>query len=74
MSCSLQSNGPADRASIAPADMIIGDKRGLHARQANRVVLCNRPGIEVPIELVRNHRHVTMDMQLGSVPTAQAAP
>ena len=71
----VEPDGPADRAGIAPGDVIVrfGEKTVSHATDVRSVVIGAEPGTHVPIELVRKGARATVDVGLLPVPTQQAA-
>jgi serine protease DegQ len=68
-------DGPADRAGIAPGDVIVrvGEKRVSHAQDVRGVVIGADPGTHVPIDILRNGKRATVDVQLESLPMQQPA-
>jgi serine protease DegQ len=71
----VERNGPAERAGIAPGDVIVrmGEKRVRHAQDARSVVVGAEPGTHLPVEVVRNGTREAVDVQLAPIPT-QATP
>jgi S1-C subfamily serine protease len=67
---SVEHDGPADRAGIAPGDLIVrvGEKEVRHPREATGVVLGTDPGSRIPIELMRNGHPATVSVQLAPLP------
>ena len=68
-------DGPADRAGIAPGDIIvrIGEKPVTHAQEARSVITGVEPGTHVLIEIVRNGARTTVDVGLLPVRAQQVA-
>ena len=66
----VERDGPADRAGIAPGDVIVrvGEKRVSHAQDVRGVVIGADPGTHVPIDILRNGKRATVDVQLTSLP------
>ena len=66
---------PADRAGIAPGDVIVrfGDKQVRHAMDVTAVVLGAEPAEHVSIDFVREGRPASAKAQLAPLPT-QPAP
>jgi S1-C subfamily serine protease len=71
----VERNGPAERAGIAPGDVIvrIGEKPVSHAQDARSIVIGVGPGARVPIEIVRDGKREVFDVQLAPIPP-QPAP
>jgi serine protease DegQ len=71
----VERDGPAERAGIAPGDLIVGfrNKQVRHAMDVTGVVLGAGPAEHVSIDLVRNGRRSTVEARLAPVP-AQPAP
>ena len=65
--------GPASPFK-APGDVIvqIGERIVEHARDLRGVVIGAEAGMREPIELLRNGKRVTVDVELASLPTPQA--
>ena len=66
----VERNGPADRAGIAPGDLIVrvGDKAVRHAQDVNTLVIGNEPGTHVAMNIVRSGKHASVDVQLARNP------
>ena len=66
-------DGPADRAGIAPGDTIVrvGDKPVQHAQDVNSIVIGNEPGTHMPMDIVRNGKHASVDVQLARSPNGE---
>jgi S1-C subfamily serine protease len=71
----VERDGPADRAGIAPGDIIVrvGEKRVSHAQDVRGVVIGADPGTHVPIDILRNGKRVTVDVQLAPLPMQPTA-
>ena len=69
----VERDGPADRAGIAPGDIIVrvGDKPVHHAQDVNSIVIGNEPGTHVPMDIVRNGKHASVDVQLARAPNGE---
>ena len=72
----VERDGPADRAGIAPGDVIVrvGDRQVHHAQDVTSVVIGGEPGEHVAIDFVRNGKRATVAVQLAPMPTQQATP
>ncbi len=70
----VQHDGPADRAGIAPGDIIVrvGGKPVRHAQDANSIGIGNEPGTHVPMDIVRSGKHASLDVQLARLPDGEA--
>ena len=70
----VERGGPADRAGIAPGDIIVrvGDKPVHHAQDVNSIVIGNEPGTHVPMDIVRSGKHASVDVQLARVPNGES--
>ena len=68
----VEREGPAARAGIAPGDIVVrmADKNVERPQDLRGVVIGADPGSRVEIELVRNGRHMTVQAELGPLPTA----
>ena len=66
----VERDGPADRAGIAPGDVIVrvGEKRVSHAQDVRGVVIGADPGTHVPIDILRNGKRASVDVQLAPLP------
>jgi S1-C subfamily serine protease len=66
----VERDGPADRAGIAPGDLIVrvGNKPVRHAQDVNTIVIGNEPGTHVAMNLVRGGKHGSVDVQLARNP------
>ncbi|HEY1328734.1 MAG TPA: trypsin-like peptidase domain-containing protein [Casimicrobiaceae bacterium] len=66
----VQRRGPADRAGIAPGDAIVklGDRSIDEPDDLVGAVLEMEPGTKVPVEVVRDGRHETLEVELGRRP------
>ena len=71
----VESDGPADRAGIAPGDVIVrvGEKPVSHAPDVRSVLIGAEPGTHLPIEFVRKGARATVDVGLLPVPAQQVA-
>ena len=71
----VERDGPAERAGIAPGDLIVrfGDKQVRHAMDVTGVVLGAEPAQLVLIDFIRNGRRSTVEARLAPLPT-QPAP
>jgi S1-C subfamily serine protease len=69
----VERNGPADRAGIAPGDLIVRvrDKPVRHAQDVNTLVIGNEPGTHVAMNIVRSGKHANVDVQLARVPNGE---
>ncbi len=72
----VEREGPADRAGVAPGDLIVrvGEKDVRHPREATGVVLGTDPGMRIPIELMRNGKRTTVTVQPAPLPTQPSVP
>ncbi len=72
---SVEPDGPADHAGIAPGDVIVrfGEKPVSHAADVRSVVVGAEPGTHVSIEFVRKDARASVDVKLLPVPTQEAA-
>ena len=68
--------GPAARAGIAVGDLIVlvADKRVRHPQDVMNITVGTEPGTHVPIDIVRNGKQASLDVQLAPVPAQQASP
>jgi S1-C subfamily serine protease len=66
----VERNGPADRAGIAPGDIIVrvGDKPVRHVQDVNTVAIGNEPGTHVAMTIVRSGKHASVDVELARNP------
>src|SRR5581483_557281 len=71
----VQRGGPADRAGIQPGDVIVrlGDHAIEQASDLATTILELDPGTRVPVEIVRDGRRATVDVQLGTRPPLRRA-
>jgi len=71
---SVQRGGPADRAGLAPGDLML--KLGEHALGEPEDVLAAtleyEPGTRVPVEIARNGQRQTLTIELGRRPPQRA--
>jgi len=67
--------GPADRAGIAPGDFIerVGEKHVRHPQDVTNIAVGTEPGTHVPIDIMRNGKRTTLDVQLAPLPQKPAA-
>ena len=67
----VEREGPADRAGIVPGDLIVrvGEKEVRHSREGTGVVLGAEPGVRISVDVMRNGRRMTTDVQLAPLPT-----
>ena len=72
----VERGGPADRAGIATGDVIVrvGERSVRHAQDVAGVVIGREPGTHVTMDVVRNGKHMTADVQLAARPAPQVAP
>ena len=58
--------GPADRAGITAGDLIerVGDRQVRHPQDIANFALGNKPGTHVAVDVIRNRRHMTVDVHL----------
>jgi serine protease Do len=70
----VESAGPADRAGIEAGDVIVrfGARQVQRPQDVTSVVIGGEPGEQVAIELVRNGKPATVEVQLVALPTQQA--
>jgi len=72
---SVQPRGPADRAGLAPGDLIV--RLGDHVIEQPEDVLAAtleyEPGTRVPLEVVRDGRRQTVQIELGRRPPLRTA-
>jgi S1-C subfamily serine protease len=66
----VQRRGPADRAGIAPGDIIVrmGDRAVTQPEDLVTATLEMEPGTRVPVEVLREGRRQTVDVELGRRP------
>jgi len=66
----LQRSGPADRAGLAPGDVIVGfaNKTIDQPEDLAGATLELEPGAKVPVEVVRDGRRTSVDVELGNRP------
>ena len=69
---SVEREGPADRAGIAPGDVIvaIAERSVNHPQDLRGVVIGVEPGTRVPIQFARNGQLATVDVELAPLPAA----
>ena len=67
--------GPADRAGIAPGDIIVrvGDKQVRHPQDVANIAMATDPGTHIPIDIMRNGKRTTLDVQLAPLPQKPTA-
>jgi serine protease DegQ len=72
----VEREGPSDRAGVTPGDVIlrVGTKEVRHPREATGVVLGAEPGTHIAIELIRNGKRATVDVQLAPFPVQASSP
>jgi S1-C subfamily serine protease len=72
----VQRNGPADRAGVRPGDVIVrmGDTPVAQADDLAAATMQLDPGTKVTVEVVRDGKHGTVDVQLGQRPPLKRAP
>jgi S1-C subfamily serine protease len=70
----VERDGPADRAGIAPSDVIVrvGERPVQRPQDVTSVVLGGEAGENVAIDFVRNGKRATAAVQLAPLPTQQA--
>ena len=51
--------------------MRVGDKTVHHAQDVNSIVIGNEPGTHMPMHIVRNGKHASVDVQLARVPAGE---
>ena len=70
----VERDGPAERAGIAPGDVIvrIGEAEVKHAQDVTGVVIGAEPGTRIPIDIVRNGQRATRVVLLSEPPTLQS--
>src|SRR6185437_16857709 len=66
----VQPGAPADHAGIAPGDIIVGfgDHRINEPGDVAGATLDLEPGARVALDIVRNGKHLTEDVTLGTRP------
>jgi Trypsin-like serine proteases, typically periplasmic, contain C-terminal PDZ domain len=67
----VQRGAPADRAGIVPGDVIIGfgDQRVEQPEDVAGATLELEPGTRVALDVVRDGKHRTLDVTLGTRPS-----
>jgi serine protease DegQ len=72
----VERDGPADRAGIAPGDVVVrvGSKQVRHSQDVTGVVIGGEPAERVVIHYLRNGKRGTAEAQLAPLPATQAAP
>jgi S1-C subfamily serine protease len=72
----VEREGPADRAGIEAGDVIVrfGERRVQRPQDVTSVVIGGEPGAQLAIDLVRNGKPATVELQLAPLPTQQATP
>jgi serine protease DegQ len=72
----VERGGPADRAGIAPGDVIVrlGESEVKHAQDVAGVVIGREPGTHVTMDVVRSGKRATVDVQLAPRPAPQTVP
>jgi serine protease Do len=72
----VEREGPADRAGIEAGDVIVrfGERRVQRPQDVTSVVIGGEPGAQLAIDLVRNGKPATVEVQLAPLPTRQATP
>ena len=73
MVASVQRGGPADRGGIAPGDVMVrvGDRAIEQPEDVLAATLAYEPGVRVPVEVVRDGKHLTLTIELGRRPPAR---
>jgi len=73
---SVQRGGPADRAGIAAGDLMVrlGERTIDQPEDVLGATLEYEPGTRVPVEVVREGRRQTLNVELGRRPVARAQP
>jgi len=68
-------DGPAHRAGIESGDVIVrvGERETLHAQDVRTALIGVEPGAHVPIDIVRNGKRTTVDVQTASAPTQRGS-
>ncbi|MGH3144373.1 MAG: S1C family serine protease, partial [Rubrobacter sp.] len=62
---SVESNGPADRASLLVGDVLVGAADGPLADVESLLQAVSRAGDAIPLRVMRGGRILVMDVQLG---------
>jgi serine protease DegQ len=73
---SVERGGPADRAGIAPGDLIVrvGQRPVQHAQDVSGIVIGAEPGTHVRMDIARGGRPATVDVELAPRPAQRPAP
>jgi S1-C subfamily serine protease len=68
-------DGPADRAGIASGDVIVrvGERQVSHAQDVRTILIGVEPGARVPVDVVRNGKRTTAEVQAASPPTQRGS-
>jgi S1-C subfamily serine protease len=66
----VQQRGPADRAGLAPGDIVVrlGDHTIAQPEDLVSATLEMEPGTRVPVEVLRNGKRQTVEVELGRRP------
>jgi S1-C subfamily serine protease len=72
----VEREGPADRAGIEPGDVIVrfGARQVQRPQDVASVVIGGEPGDRMAVDLVRNGKPATVEVQLAPLPPRQATP
>ena len=72
----VESGGPAHRAGIEVGDVItrFGEKPVRHAQDVTAVVIGAEPAERVPIDVLRNGKRATVEVQLAPLPERPSSP
>jgi serine protease Do len=70
----VERDGPAERAGIAPGDVIVrfGNKQVHRAMDVTAVVIGAEPAERVSIDFLRDRRRSTVEAELAPMPTPPA--
>lgn len=71
---SVVKGGPADKAGIRAGDVIVsvGGTAVDHVKELTRMVAEMQPNRDLPIEVLRNGKHETLQVRLGETPSDDA--